>query len=91
MSRTLLVGWGSYFSIKPGEIKKLNVVVRPGQEPPEQVARWGVQCQRVGMNVDRRYVVYAGSNALDDIRTLVELVQQMETGNVNAEAEAGTE
>ena len=92
MSRyAVLVGWGSYFSIKPGEIKKLNVALGPGEEPPEYLHRHGIRCKRVGINRERMFVVYAGLTALDDIRTLVQLVQEMEGVYADAEAEARQE
>lgn len=87
---TLFVGWGSYFSIRSGEIKKLNVVTAPGEDPPEVLSRDGIPCKRVGLNRERQYVVYAGLLALDDIRTLVQLVQEMESDHVPQDASSET-
>lgn len=73
------VRWTCYFSIVPGTIIKtmpLNLLY--GVEPPEHKGYDGIPCTRVIVNAEKKLVAYAGMNATTDIRTAVELIQQVE-------------
>lgn len=72
----LFVHWTCYYAVQSGVIvKQLPVVLRPDAEPAGVMMRGGVQCQRVHFDPVKRYVAYAHPAAMDDLRTVVDLVR----------------
>lgn len=73
------VKWVCYFAVRPGVIlRTMPVTLHSNMEPPAVLARDGVQCQRVHFDPMKRYVAYAYPAAMDDLRTVVELVRGFE-------------
>lgn len=70
--------WKCFYALTARDIRhSIPLIVRENAEPPQFQMRNGVQCSRVHMDSAARIVAYVGPG-VDDIRTIVEMIQNVE-------------
>jgi hypothetical protein len=78
--------WTRFVAFKPGKIfRGMPLVVLRGHEPPSLITSDGGMTYRIAFDPHRRLVAYASPSAQDDIRTIVELVQEVTYADAQAE------
>lgn len=72
--------WTGFFAIDSGNIVSKVIVIRRGSEVPPTLNYGGIGCDLVTHNAYRRWAAYRAP-WVDDIRTLVQLVQGVDDGD----------